>query len=92
MDMGFMGIAYVLTISWWVIVGSQCFYIAVSPKFRHTWTGLSWRSLQGLWSFFKLSAGSAVMICLEMWYSQILVLLAGLLENPARSLDSLSIW
>ncbi|CAL9226357.1 unnamed protein product [Arabidopsis halleri] len=91
MDMGLMGIAYVLSISWWVIVGSQCFYIAVSPKFRHTWTGLSWRSFQGLWSFFKLSAGSAVMICLEMWYSQILVLLAGLLKDPARSLDSLSI-
>ncbi|EOA15787.1 hypothetical protein CARUB_v10007133mg [Capsella rubella] len=91
MDMGLMGIAYVLTISWWVIVGAQSFYIVVSPKFRHTWTGLSWRSFQGLWSFFKLSAGSAVMICLEMWYSQILVLLAGLLKEPARSLDSLSI-
>ncbi|XP_010448968.1 PREDICTED: protein DETOXIFICATION 39-like [Camelina sativa] len=91
MNMGLMGIAYVLTISWWVIVGAQSFYIAVSPRFRHTWTGLSWTSFHGLWSFFKLSAGSAVMICLEMWYSQILVLLAGLLKDPTRSLDSLSI-
>ncbi|CAA7048577.1 unnamed protein product [Microthlaspi erraticum] len=91
MGLGLMGIAYVLTISWWFIVVAQTIYITTSPRFRHTWTGLSWRSVQGLWSFFKLSAGSAVMICLEMWYSQILVLLAGLLKDPAISLDSLSI-
>ncbi|RID72703.1 hypothetical protein BRARA_C04582 [Brassica rapa] len=90
-DLGLMGIAYVLTISWWFIVMSQTLYIITSSTFRHTWTGLSWRSFHGLWSFFKLSAGSAVMICLEMWYSQILVLLAGLLNDHALSLDSLSI-
>ncbi|CAH2078326.1 unnamed protein product [Thlaspi arvense] len=91
MGLGLMGIAYVLTISWWFIVVAQTLYITTSQRFRHTWTGLSWRSFQGLWSFFKLSAGSAVMICLEMWYSQILVLLAGLLKDQALSLDSLSI-
>ncbi|KAA8526502.1 hypothetical protein F0562_008295 [Nyssa sinensis] len=31
------------------------------------------------------------MLCLETWYFQILVLLAGLLENPEVALDSLSI-
>ena len=92
MGLGLMGIAYVLTISWWVIVVPQILYITSSQRFRHTWTGLSWRSFHGLWSFFKLSVGSAVMICLEMWYSQLLVLLAGLLKEPALSLHSLSIW
>lgn len=92
MGLGLMGIAYVLTISWWVIVGAQTSYIIVSVRFKDTWTGVSWKSLHGLWSFFKLSAGSAVMICLELWYTQILVLLAGLLKDPALSLDSLSIW
>jgi MATE family multidrug resistance protein len=86
-----MGIAYVLTISWWFIVGAQTFYVITSVRFKDTWTGFSWKSLHGLWSFFKLSAGSAVMICLELWYTQILVLLAGLLKDPALSLDSLSI-
>jgi len=42
--------------------------------------------------FFKLSAASAVMLCLETWYFQILVLLAGLLPHPELALDSLSIW
>ncbi|CAN8231060.1 unnamed protein product [Cochlearia groenlandica] len=91
MKLGLMGIAYVLTLSWWFIVVAQTCYIMVSPRFSDTWNGLSWRSFQGLWSFFKLSAGSAVMICLELWFSQILVLLAGLLKNPALSLGSISI-
>ncbi|AEE84523.1 putative multi antimicrobial extrusion protein [Arabidopsis thaliana] len=91
MGQGLMGIAYVLTISWWFIVGAQTFYVITSVRFKDTWTGFSWKSLHGLWSFFKLSAGSAVMICLELWYTQILVLLAGLLKDPALSLDSLSI-
>ncbi|KAJ4873873.1 MATE efflux family protein [Raphanus sativus] len=81
----------VVTPSAYISVMSQTLYIITSPTLRHTWTGLSWRSFHGLWSFFKLSAGSAVMICLEMWYSQILVLLAGLLNDHALSLDSLSI-
>ncbi|CAF2237613.1 hypothetical protein YC2023_095253 [Brassica napus] len=91
MGMGLIGIACVLTVSWWVMVVAQTLYITCNERFKHTWTGLSSRSFQGLWSFFKLSVGSAVMICLEMWYSQILVLLAGLLEEPALSLDCLSI-
>ncbi|KAJ4730029.1 Protein DETOXIFICATION [Melia azedarach] len=33
----------------------------------------------------------SVMLCLESWYFQILVLLAGLLDNPELALDSLSI-
>ncbi|KAE8667676.1 Protein TRANSPARENT TESTA 12 [Hibiscus syriacus] len=49
------------------------------------------QAFTGLPGFFKLSAASAVMLCLETWYFQILVLLAGLLENPELALDSLSI-
>ncbi|KAJ4970987.1 hypothetical protein NE237_004086 [Protea cynaroides] len=48
-------------------------------------------AFSGLYQFLKLSVSSAVMLCLEIWYFQILVLLAGLLKNPQLSLDSLSI-
>ncbi|CAL5083234.1 unnamed protein product [Urochloa decumbens] len=44
-----------------------------------------------IFAFFKLSAASAVMLCLETWYFQVLVLIAGMLKNPELSLDSLSI-
>lgn len=42
--------------------------------------------------FFKLSAASAVMLCLETWYTQITVLIAGLLKDPEIALDSLAVW
>ncbi|KAF5746065.1 protein TRANSPARENT TESTA 12-like [Tripterygium wilfordii] len=66
-------------------------YIVKSEKCKYTWRGFSAQAFTGLPAFFKLSAASAVMLCLETWYFQLLVLLAGLLENPQLTLDSLSI-
>ncbi|RLN36044.1 transparent testa 12 protein [Panicum miliaceum] len=76
---------------WWVIVAAQFAYIVASPRCRDTWTGFTAQAFSGLGSFFKLSAASAVMLCLETWYFQVLVLIAGPLKNPEISLDSLSI-
>ncbi|KAJ6399253.1 hypothetical protein OIU77_019907 [Salix suchowensis] len=42
-------------------------------------------------SFLLLTVSSAVMLCLEIWYSQGLVLISGLLADPTVSLDSISI-
>ncbi|XP_021292987.1 protein DETOXIFICATION 40 [Herrania umbratica] len=89
--LGLLGASLVLSFSWWIVVVAQFVYIVKSNKCRHTWTGFSVQAFTGLPSFFKLSAASAVMLCLETWYFQILVLLAGLLENPELALDSLSV-
>ena len=70
----------------------QFVYIVKSDKCKETWRGFSAKAFSGLPGFFKLSLASAVMLCLETWYFQILVLLAGLLENPELALDSLAIW
>ncbi|MFS7979796.1 hypothetical protein Hanom_Chr10g00931881 [Helianthus anomalus] len=35
--------------------------------------------------------GYAVMLCLETWYFQILILIVGLFENPETTLDSLAV-
>ncbi|KAF9588983.1 hypothetical protein IFM89_017662 [Coptis chinensis] len=56
-----------------------------------TWNGFSMNAFKGLWSYFKLTAASAIMLCLEIWYSQGLVLISGLLPNPTVSLDSISV-
>ncbi|KAI9075335.1 hypothetical protein K1719_042740, partial [Acacia pycnantha] len=66
-------------------------YIVKSEKCRYTWQGFSIQAFSGLPEFFKLSAASAVMLCLETWYFQILVLLAGLLPDPEIALDSLAV-
>lgn len=89
---GLIGASLVLSLSWWIIVGAQFVYIVKSPKCRHTWTGLSLQAFNGLWAFVKLSVASAVMLCLEVWYFQVLVLITGLLEDPELALDAISVW
>ncbi|XP_031115122.1 protein DETOXIFICATION 40-like [Ipomoea triloba] len=90
-DWGLLGGALVLSLSWWIIVGAQFGYILCSKKCRRTWSGFSWLAFSGLWDFFKLSLASAVMLCLETWYYQIMVLVAGLLPDPEVALDSLAV-
>ena len=89
---GLLGLSAIHSLSWWIIVIAQIMYIKMSPRCRRTWAGFSWKAFDGLWDFFRLSAASAVMLCLEAWYAQILVLLAGLLKNPELALDALAIW
>uniref|UniRef100_A0A5B7AI07 Protein DETOXIFICATION n=1 Tax=Davidia involucrata TaxID=16924 RepID=A0A5B7AI07_DAVIN len=89
--LGLLGASLVLSLSWWIVVVAQFVYIVKSEGCKYTWGGFSIQAFSGLGVFFKLSAASAVMLCLETWYFQILVLLAGLLDNPELALDSLSI-
>ncbi|KAE9593063.1 hypothetical protein Lal_00029410 [Lupinus albus] len=89
--LGLLGASLVLSLSWWIIVIAQFVYIVKSERCKRTWRGFTVQAFSGLPEFFKLSAASAVMLCLETWYFQILVLLAGLLPNPEIALDSLSI-
>ena len=89
---GLLGAALMLSFSWWIIVIAQFVYILVSDRCKYTWNGLSWQAFSGLWDFLKLSTASAIMLCLEVWYYQILVLIAGLLQDAEIALDALSIW
>ncbi|KAA8526507.1 hypothetical protein F0562_008290 [Nyssa sinensis] len=89
--LGLLGASLVLSLSWWIIAVAQFVYVVKSDRCKYSWVGFSLQAFSGLPEFFKLSAASAVMMCLETWYFQILVLLAGLLENPEVALDSLAI-
>ncbi|KAM5588681.1 protein DETOXIFICATION 40-like [Rosa sericea] len=88
---GLLGASLMLSFSWWIIVVAQFVYILLSPRCKRTWTGFSMQAFSGLWSFLKLSVASAVMLCLETWYYQIIVLIAGLLEDAEIALDALSV-
>ncbi|PIA53127.1 hypothetical protein AQUCO_00900024v1, partial [Aquilegia coerulea] len=48
-------------------------------------------AFRDLWPVIKLSLSSGVMICLELWYNSILVLLTGNLANAEVAIDALSI-
>ncbi|KAJ4954325.1 hypothetical protein NE237_011108 [Protea cynaroides] len=89
--LGLFGASFLLSLSGWVMVVAQFIYILKSEKCKYTWTGFSMEAFSGLPEFLKLSISSAVMLCLECWYYQILVLIAGLLQNPQLALDSISI-
>ncbi|KAJ6399256.1 hypothetical protein OIU77_019908 [Salix suchowensis] len=91
LEYGLLGAALTLSFSWWVFVILNALYIVLSPSCKETWTGLSVSAFTGIWPYFKLTVSSAVMLCLEIWYSQGLVLISGLLADPTVSLDSISI-
>ncbi|KAF7051639.1 hypothetical protein CFC21_059862 [Triticum aestivum] len=91
LGLGLLGASLVLSLSWWLIALAQFAYILAAPRCRETWTGFTTQAFAGLCGFAKLSAASAVMLCLETWYFQVMVLIAGLLPNPELSLDSLSV-
>ncbi|ESW13448.1 hypothetical protein PHAVU_008G197000 [Phaseolus vulgaris] len=91
LDYGLLGAALSLSFSWWLLAFLIGLYIIFSPTCKETWTGFSLKAFSGMWPYFKLTVSSAVMLCLEIWYSQGLVLISGLLSNPTISLDSISI-
>ncbi|CAI0550623.1 unnamed protein product [Linum tenue] len=90
---GLVGASLVLSLSWWLVAAGQFGYIVKSGECEDTWGGFRGGSevFAGMWDFAKMSAASAVMICLEIWYFQVLVLIAGLLPNPQLTLDALSV-
>ncbi|XP_048226769.1 protein DETOXIFICATION 41 isoform X2 [Ricinus communis] len=91
LDYGLLGAALTLSLSWWLLVILSGLYIVFSPSCKETWTGLSLSAFKGIWPYFRLTVASAVMLCLEIWYSQGMVLISGLLPDPTISLDSISI-
>ncbi|XP_028766898.1 protein DETOXIFICATION 21 isoform X2 [Neltuma alba] len=58
---------------------------------RETWHGFSFLAFKDLWPIVKLSVSSGAMLCLELWYNTILVLLTGSLKNAEIEVDALSI-
>ncbi|CAL5396072.1 unnamed protein product [Camellia sinensis] len=90
LEMGLVGAAIVLNLSWWFLVVAQLLYI-VSGACGQAWTGFSWKAFQNLWGYFNLSLQSAVMPCLQSWYVLALVMFAGYLKNPEVSVDAMSV-
>ncbi|CAF2088183.1 unnamed protein product [Brassica napus] len=90
LQLGVAGTMATVGISWWISVLILLAY-SVCGGCPLTWTGLSFEAFTGLWEFLKLSASSGVMLCLENWYYQILVIMTGTLQNPRIAVDSLSI-
>ncbi|KAK7314616.1 hypothetical protein VNO77_33143 [Canavalia gladiata] len=89
--LGNKGAAVANSISYWLNVTILSLYVKFSPSCAKTWTGFSKEALHNIPSFVKLAIPSAVMVCLEMWSFEFMVLLSGLLPNPKLETSVLSI-
>ncbi|PIA34151.1 hypothetical protein AQUCO_03800014v1 [Aquilegia coerulea] len=89
LEMGLVGAAISLNLSWCLMVICQMIYVFTCCK--EAWTGFSWLAFTDLIGFIGLSLASAVMLCLEYWCYMVLIVLAGLLKNPEIQVDAASI-
>ncbi|WJX25604.1 Protein DETOXIFICATION 16 [Trifolium repens] len=91
--LGSRGAAIANSISNWVNVAILSLYVKFSPSCKKTWNGFSKEALalNNVPIFLKLAIPSAVMVCLEMWSFELMVLLSGLLPNPKLETSVLSI-
>ncbi|KAF3436931.1 hypothetical protein FNV43_RR19684 [Rhamnella rubrinervis] len=88
---GNKGAALSIAIAYWTNVLILAIYIKFSPSCRKTWTGFSKEGMRNLLSFLKLAVPSALMVCLEFWSYEFLVLVSGLLPNPKLETSMMSI-
>ncbi|CAA6661254.1 unnamed protein product [Spirodela intermedia] len=89
--LGNRGAAVANCISCWINVAILAVYMRVSPTCKKTWTGFSKEAFNDVLCYVKLAVPSAVMVCLEFWSFECLVLLSGLLPNPTLETSVLSI-
>ncbi|CAI0377153.1 unnamed protein product [Linum tenue] len=87
---GVVGAAVVADVSWLLVVLGQMIYV-VSGYFPEAWTGFSMKAFKSLGGFVKLSLASAIMLCLELWYTTVVILMVGWLKNPEIAVDAISI-
>ncbi|KAI3848932.1 hypothetical protein MKW98_014466 [Papaver atlanticum] len=88
---GNIGAAFAIGISYWLNVIFLGIYVKFSSLCKPTRVPLSKEALQGIGKFLSLSVPSAIMLCLQWWSFEIMILLSGLLPNPKLETSVLSI-
>ncbi|WJX28127.1 hypothetical protein P8452_16881 [Trifolium repens] len=89
--LGIKGAAIANCVSNWLNVILLVFYIKFSSSCKTTWVGFSRESLHNIPQFLQLAFPSIVMLCLETWTFELMVLLSGILPNPKLQTSALSI-
>ncbi|XP_030499345.2 protein DETOXIFICATION 12 [Cannabis sativa] len=89
--MGNVGGALAISISYWLNAIILGFYIKFSPSCEKTRAPISMEMFHGIGEFFRLAIPSAIMICLEWWSFELLILMSGILPNPQLETSVLSV-
>ncbi|CAI9110634.1 OLC1v1010694C1 [Oldenlandia corymbosa var. corymbosa] len=80
--LGNAGAALAIGLSYWFNVILLLMYVMSAAAFEKTRIHFSKDVFLSTWEFFKLAVPSAVMVCLQWWTYEIVILLSGLLPNP----------
>ncbi|KAK4412746.1 protein DETOXIFICATION 21 [Sesamum alatum] len=89
-NFGIAGTMISTILAYWLPNVGQLIFV-ISGGCRETWTGFTTLAFKDLWPVVKLSLSSGAMICLEVWYNAILILLTGNLKNAEVEVSALSI-
>ncbi|PWA84860.1 MATE efflux family protein [Artemisia annua] len=91
-SLGNIGAAISIGVAMWSNAIFLLFYMLYSPSCAKTRSLISVEVFYGMRQFFSFAIPSAVMICLELWSYEFIVLLSGLLPNPELETSVLAIW
>ncbi|KAJ4850873.1 hypothetical protein Tsubulata_007112 [Turnera subulata] len=89
--LGNKGAALSNGISYWANVFILALYIKFSPTCQKTWKSFSKQGMKNLFAFLKLGVPSALMVCLEFWSYEFLVIMSAFLPNPKLETSMMSI-
>ncbi|KAI6687720.1 hypothetical protein NL676_024548 [Syzygium grande] len=87
---GILGAMASATLAYWIPNIGQLVFVMCGGC-QDTWKGFSSLAYKDLWPVIKLSLSSGAMLCLELWYNTVLVLLTGNMKNAEVSINALAI-
>ncbi|XP_057948436.1 protein DETOXIFICATION 24 isoform X2 [Malania oleifera] len=90
LNLGMPGAMGALNISSWSVVIGEFIYI-FGGWCPHTWKGFTRDAFSDMLPVVKLSVSSGVMLCLELWYNAVLVLIAGYMKHAETAISAFSI-
>ncbi|KAI3421622.1 CRAL-TRIO domain-containing protein [Psidium guajava] len=90
LDLGVHGAMIALNVSGWSAVIGAFVYI-FGGWCCQTWKGFDRAAFGDLVPMIKLSLSSGVMLCLELWYNAVLVLLAGYMPDATVAISAFSL-
>ncbi|KAH9681388.1 protein DETOXIFICATION 12 [Citrus sinensis] len=89
--LGTLGGALAIGISYWLNLTFLAIYMKFSTASAESRAPISMELFRGIGEFFHFAIPSAVMVCLEWWSFELLILMSGLLPNPQLETSVLSV-
>lgn len=90
LNWGIPGAMSAMIISTWILILGEFVYI-FGGWCPNTWKGFTSSCFKDLLPVVKLSISSGVMLCLQLWYNAILVILAGYMKDATIAISTFSI-